>query len=155
MPEYEARESSRSIDPDKVAEQPGLLPYAHHVGSAIVAPVDAGRVRGVAMAAMYEQTGTQLTQIREQVEVLIAQAQRIHDRIAVSESIYGAQVAFEPRVLHTYHLYERVGGGRVLSLIGPDEWRRGAPFTFVASVKLLSDHTWEVLTLATETSAGK
>lgn len=44
------------IDPDKVAESPGLLPYAHHSGSAVIRPEDKGQIRGNAMTAMYDQT---------------------------------------------------------------------------------------------------
>ena len=150
MPEYEPKESAARIDPDKVADNPGLLPYAHHVGSAIIAPIDRGRTRGLAMSAMYEQTETQLSQIRDQVELLIAQAQRVHDRIAVSESIYTAEAGFKPNVGQTCYLYERASGVRVLSLVSPDDWRREPPFAYVATVKLLSDHTWDVLELRGE-----
>ena len=66
------------IDIDKIAEDPHLLPYAHTLGSAIIKPVDKGRVKGVAMSAMYEQTANQLHQIKDQVEHLITQAQAIH-----------------------------------------------------------------------------
>ncbi len=150
MPEYQPRESINKIDPDKVAENPGLLPYAHHVGSAIIAPIDQGRARGLAMSAMYEQTGTQLTQIREQVELLIAQAQKVHDRIAVSESIYTAEAGFKPIISQVCYLYQRDNGVRVLSLVGPSEWRKGAPYEYIATVKKLADHTWDVLELKGE-----
>ncbi len=75
---------------------------------------------------------------------MIQQAQTIHDRIAVSESIYTAEAGFAPRIGHTYFLYERDTGVRVLSLVAPEEWRKGPPFRFVARAKLLSDHTWDV-----------
>ncbi len=32
------------IDPDKVAENPGLLPYAHTAGGAVIRPEDKGRI---------------------------------------------------------------------------------------------------------------
>jgi hypothetical protein len=41
------------IDKDKVTDDPGLLPYAHTVGSAVIRPEDRGRIRGNAMLAMY------------------------------------------------------------------------------------------------------
>ena len=146
--DYEPRESTSRIDPDKVTDAPGLLPYAHHVGSAIIKPIDAGRTRGLAMSAMYEQTGTQLEQIKRQVELLLAQAQTIHDRIEVSESIYTAAAGFKPNVGQTCYLYERAGGERVLSLVGPGEWGKKPPFDYVATVRLLSDHTWDVEDMA-------
>ena len=74
------RESDiNSIDPDKIAENPHLLPYAHHVGSAIIKPLDKGRAKGNAMSAMFQQTEGSLHKIKEQVELLLKQAQEIHD----------------------------------------------------------------------------
>lgn len=145
-----------AIDPDKVAEAPGLLPYAHHVGSAIIRPIDRGRSKGLGMAAMYEQTGVQLNQLKDQVALLLRQAQSIHDRIEVSESIYAAEMGFTPNVMQTCYLYQRrgEGGGRVMSLVAPAEWGPRPPYDYVATVKLLSDHTWEVGELASEADLG-
>lgn len=133
------------IDPDKVAERPGTLDYAHHVGSALIKPIDRGRVKGVALQSMYEQTNRQLDQIREQVALLARQAQAIHRRVRLSERIYQAQIPFEPLPGHVYHLYRRPSGEDVLSMVAPDEWGRSCPLQFVATVRLLADHTWEVL----------
>jgi hypothetical protein len=134
------------IDKLKTTDTPGLLPYAHTVGGAIIRPIDKGRTTGLAMSAMYEQTGVQLNQLKEQVETLLRQAQTIHDRIRISELIYKADAGFKPRILQLYHLYERKTTGKyVLSMVAPNEWGRSQPFIFVASVRLLSDHTWDVL----------
>lgn len=132
------------IDEDKVAENPGLLPYAHTVGSALIKPVDRGKIKGRAVSAMYEQTDRQLDQIRKQVELLAQQAKAIHDRVEISEKIYLAEMSFEPLVGHTYHLYLRKNGKHVLSMVGPEEWGRSKPMEFVATARLLADHTWEV-----------
>ena len=134
-----------SIDIDKVAENPGLLPYAHHVGSAIIKPIDKGRTKGNAMTAMYQQTDSQLTQIKEQVEVLIRQAQEIHDRISISERIYKADCGFKPVINKTYYVYQRKDESWVLSMISPEEWGPNGPYTFIATCELLADHTWSVL----------
>lgn len=139
------KEIHNPINKDKTTENPGLLPYAHTVGSAIIKPLDQGRTRGLAMQAMYEQTDTQLTQIKKQVELLIAQAQQIHDRIQISESIYTAECRFKPNIGQTYYLYIKQNGGKVLSLISPAEWGGRSPFLFEAKVKLLADHTWDVI----------
>jgi len=134
------------IDIDKVAENPHLLPYAHTVGGAVIKPIDKGRVKGLAVAAMYDQTEMQLDQIREQVTLLAAQAEAIHNRVQISEKIYLAEMSFKPLINHTYHLYERKNGKDTLSMIGPKEWGRSFPFEkHLATVKLLSDHTWEIL----------
>ena len=133
------------IDEDKIAENPHLLPYAHTVGGVIIKPIDKGRVKGRAVSAMYEQTDMQLGQIKKQIELLAQQAQSIHDRVAISEKIYQAEISFEPLIGFTYHLYERSNGAYVLSMVGPDEWGSNPPYAFIGTVKMLSDHTWEIL----------
>lgn len=133
------------IDPDKVAKDPHLLPYAHTLGGAIIKPVDKGRVKGVAMSAMYEQTANQLHQIKDQVEHLLSQAQDIHDRIDISEKVYLADCGFKPVLGQLYYLYEKKDGSWILSMITPQEWGKNPPYYFLASAKLLYDHTWEIL----------
>jgi hypothetical protein len=136
------------IDIDKIAESPGLLPYAHHVGSAIIRPLDKGKTRGIAMEAMYQQTDTQLLQIKEQVETLIRQAQAIHDRISISERIYQADCGFKPVPGYIYYLYERKEGSWVVSMVSPDEWGSRSPYVFLAKIELLADSTWKVLEMS-------
>ena len=140
------RESDpNSIDKDKVAENPFNLPYAHTVGGAEIKPVDKGKVKGRAMSAMYEQTDMDLEQIRQQMELLARQAKDIHDRVKISEKIYTAEMNFEPFIGKIYYLYLRDTGKYVVSLVSPEEWGEFPPFDFIATVHLLSDHTWEVL----------
>lgn len=133
------------IDADKVTETPHLLPYAHHRGSAVIEPVDRGKVKGRAIAAMYEQTDMHLDQIRQQIELLARQANAIRDRVEISEKIYLAEMGFEPIIGKNYHLYLRKNGNHVLSLVAPQEWGKKMPYEHVASVRLLADHTWEVI----------
>jgi hypothetical protein len=131
---------------EKTTENPGTLPYAHHSGSALVKPIDKGRVKGLAVVAMQEQTTAQLKQIYEQVRILMDQAQAIKDRIDVSERIYLADISFKPVIGKNYFLYSRDQVKDVMSLVAPEEWGRSMPFhSFVAEVKLLSDHTWEIV----------
>ncbi|MFK8102129.1 MAG: DUF2452 domain-containing protein [Saprospiraceae bacterium] len=132
------------IDKDKIAENPHLLPYAHTVGGAVIKPEDKGRIKGLAVSAMYEQTDQQIGQIREQMELLAQQAKAIQDRIHVSEAIYLAEMNFKPLISHQYHLYKKSDEKHVLSMIGPKEWGKNPPYEFVASVKLLADHTWDI-----------
>ncbi|HMQ07273.1 MAG TPA: DUF2452 domain-containing protein [Saprospiraceae bacterium] len=138
------------ISEDKVSDHPHLLPYAHHIGSAIIKPIDKGKTKGTAMSAMYQQTEKSLVQIKEQLETLIQQAQKIHSRIYLSETIYQAEMGFKPIIGKTYHLYERKDGSRLLSLVAPEEWKRNAPFLFIATVKLMADHTWEIINQSPE-----
>jgi len=137
------------IDLDKLkdlsVENPGLISFPHTVGSAVVKPEDKGRIKGLAMAAMEEQTTTQLRQLYDQMKVLAEQAQAIKSRVQVSERVYQAQINFDPVIGKEYFLYKKSSGKDVLSMIAPEEWGKTIPYVrFVAKVKLLSDHTWEV-----------
>jgi len=134
------------IDKDKIAENPGLLPYAHTVGGSVIKPIDEGRVKGNALAAMEQQTDMQMAQLYKQMELLAKQAEAIKKRKEVSETIYLAKMSFEPKIGHSYFLYTKESGESVVSLVAPNEWgRRGMPFSeFVAKVRLLADHTWDV-----------
>lgn len=130
---------------EKTTENPGIIEFPHTVGSALVRPEDKGKIKGRAVAAMRQQTDTQMKQIYEQVQVLVRQAHEIKSRVEVSERIYSAQMNFEPIIAHTYYLYEKEDGTDVLSMVSPDEWGRSFPFkSFIAKVTLLSDHTWDV-----------
>lgn len=146
---------AKKIDPNKIdldelkektAESPGLIPFPHSVGGAVVKPEDKGKIKGRAMAAMQEQTEHQLHQLYEQMQTLVKQANDIKTRVAVSNRIYQAQMNFEPIIGQNYFLYSKGDNEDVLSMISPTEWGGRFPYaSFVASVHLLSDHTWEVL----------
>ena len=139
-------EFQNPIDKDKITETPGSLPYAHHTGSALVKPEDQGKLKGRALSAMEHQTDMQLHQIYEQMQLLAEQAKKLQARKTISERIYGAEMRFEPLINHVYFLYEKDSGDQLLSLIAPEQWgRSGKEFTFVAEVRLLADHTWDIL----------
>ncbi len=134
------------IDPDKITENPHSLEYPHHAGSALVKPEDQGRIKGNALAAMEHQTDMQLSQIYEQMQLLADQAKKLNDRKTISEIIYRAEMRFEPLINHIYHLYEKDDRSHLLSLIAPNQWGRSKKtFEFVATVRLLADHTWDIL----------
>ena len=131
---------------EKTTETPGTLPYAHHSGSALIKPEDKGKITGRAVAAMHSQTDMQMAQIYEQMQVLAEQAKKIQARVEVSERIYQASISFEPLINHRYFLYQKSDGSDFLSMIAPEEWGRKKDWAhFVAEVKLLADHTWEIL----------
>lgn len=143
---YVLSENDRRLMKDKVTENPGTIQYAHHSGSALIKPEDKGKLKGLAVSAMHEQTDAQLGLIQEQVELLMRQATEIKSRVEISERIYLAEFKNKPLIGKTYHLYEKKDGSDGVSLIGPKEWGRSFPYEkFLASVKLLSDHTWEII----------
>ena len=135
------------IDPDKIAENPHALEYAHHVGSALIKPEDVGKVKGRALTAMEHQTDQQLGQLYEQMQLLAEQAKKINRRKTISERIYSASFRFDPIINHVYYLYEDEGQSQILSIIAPNEWGRSRrnTYTYIAKIKLLADHTWDIL----------
>ena len=134
------------IDKDKITETPNTLEYGHNVGSAVVKPEDQGKMKGRAVSAMEHQTDMQLDQIYQQMQLLADQAKKLNDRKLISTFIYQAEMRFEPLINHVYHLYQKEEGGFLLSLIAPDQWGRSKrSFEFIATVRLLADHTWEIL----------
>ena len=133
------------INPEKVAQNPGLLPYAHTAGSAIIKPEDMGKTKGRSVNAMRQQTDRQMNQLYEQMEVLAKQAKLLAERKEISERIYDAAMGFEPIISETYYLYEKEDGTDLLSLVAPHEWGRSFKYSrFLAKVLLLADHTWDV-----------
>ena len=143
MPEHESP-LENPIDRDKITETPSTLPYAHHVGSAPIRPDDLKGLRSKALSSMEEQTEMQLDQIREQIDLLRQQAAKVVQRRQASLMYIGPRSALNPWWAGSTTLYERSNGETLLSTIDPGAGE-DLPFTFLHSVKLLADHTWEVV----------
>ena len=134
------------IDIDKVAENPGLLPYAHTVGGSAFELVDVKRNKSLDVSAMHDQTSIQLEQIRRQMELLAEQAREIQKRKELSELIYQSKMSFKPEINHIYYLYRNQESQPVLSLIGPNEWGKSNRYPeFINAIRLLADHTWIIV----------
>lgn len=124
-------------------KQMTVLPYAASLGSVAIKPTKEGIIKHKALLAMEDQTNMQLNQIKEQIELLAKQAQEIRKRKELSMMIYESKINFKPQIGQVYHLYEKKDGTHLLSLVAPHEWGNAGPFKqFLASVKLLADHTW-------------
>jgi hypothetical protein len=142
----ESEEFINPIDPDSISENPHTLTYGHHRGSLPVIPTEQGQIKSKALSSMEHQTDIQMLQIKQQMELLAQQAAKIQKRVDVSKQIYSAEMRFEPLINHLYHLYQREDERYLLSMIGPNDWgRKNCPYTFIASVRLLADHTWDVI----------
>ncbi len=121
-----------------------VLPYASSVSGAVIRPIKEGVIKHKALMAMEEQTQMQLDQIREQIELLASQAQKIQQRKELSLKILEAKISFRPRIGQTYHLYQHKDNSYQLLLLSPAEWDYSSHFSqFIATVKLLADHTWQ------------
>ncbi len=124
-------------------KQMSVLPYSTSVSGAVIRPTEEGMIRHKSLTAMEEQTNMQLTQIRQQIELLALQAQEIQRRKELSVLIYSAKLNFTPVIGQQYYLYEKKDGSHFLSLVSPREWGSSGPFKkCAAAVKLLADHTW-------------
>lgn len=139
-----------SIDLDKMKQYttdiPGLIEYAHSVGSFAIAPTQKGTIKGRALKVMEQQTQMQMDKLFEQMQLLAKQAREIQNRADVSLQIYDAVIGFEPNVGDDYYLYEKKNGDKLVSLVAPKEWGKSIPFKkFIAKVKLLADHTWDII----------
>lgn len=148
------KKAGKKIDVDQVdlermgemtTENPGIIPFPHTVGGAMIKPEDKGKIKGRALSAMYDQTEMDMKQIYEQMQLLAEQAKTIQGRVSVSERIYQAKMSFDPLIGRTYHLYQKKDGTDTLSLVSPQDWGKNCPYEFIATVKLLADHTWEVI----------
>jgi hypothetical protein len=125
-------------------KQLSVLPYSASVAGAIIKPNEEGVIRHQALSAMEEQTNMQLTQIRQQIELLAIQAKEIQKRKELSMLIYEAKLSFAPVIGKVYYLYEKDGGAYLVSMIGPTEWGRKTPYkSFISAIQLLADHTWK------------
>ena len=88
-----------------------------------------------------------MSQLFDQMQLLAEQAKKINQRKEVSERIYQAKFRFDPIINHVYYLYEDEQQEQILSIIAPQEWGRSRKqnYTYIATIKLLADHTWEVI----------
>ena len=145
LSQYGYKENGESFKNIEVYhKQLSVLPYASSAGSVAIRPTKEGVIKHKALSAMEDQTNMQLNQIKEQIELLARQAQEIKKRKELSLMIYEAKITFKPQIGQIYHVYEKTDASHVLSLVAPSEWGGGSgPFAgFVATVKLLADHTW-------------
>jgi hypothetical protein len=122
-----------------------LAPVPLHVASAVIRPMDKGKTKAIALETIEKQTNQQIAMLKRQADLLMKQVREIEERVRIAAEIYKADMGFEPVINHTYHLYDSEKG-RKLSMVAPDEWGRSVRrMTFVASVRLNADRTWDVV----------
>jgi len=120
-------------------------PYALSVSSPKIEPIDKRLLVANAHESMQHQAEQQITMLKKQAELLMKQAKDIEERLTLSHAIYKADINFEPVIHGIYHVYQKDDGSQVLSMVAPYEWGKNAPFTFLNTVRLLADRTWEIL----------
>lgn len=122
-----------------------LSPIPLSIGSPVIRPEDRNQIKANAVEAMHHYANQEISMLRKQADLIMSQVREIESRLKVSEQIYHSDIRFVPVVNQVYHLYEKEDH-YTLSLIGPDEWGNSKNTrTYKASVKLLGDHSWDVL----------
>lgn len=122
-----------------------LSPIPLHVGSVPIKAEDKGKIRANAVEAMHHYAQQEMDMLRKQADLIMQQVREIEERLKISEQIYAADMRFTPVVNQVYHLYEKENY-YTLSLIAPEEWGRSkSSMKHVATVRLLGDHSWQVL----------
>lgn len=121
------------IDKDKVTETPGILPYAHHVGSLPINPenMDGFKKRGIDNVNR---------EILDRLKHLKDEYDKIMEEINWNEKVYKSKIMFQPLVGEVYYLYESNKGETFLSIISPEEWKQP---NYIGSFKLNSELKWE------------
>lgn len=119
-------------------------PIPLSVSSPVIKAENKGKIKASAVETMQKQAHQQIAMLRKQADVIMAQVREIEARLEVSYGIYEAEMRFTPKIGEHYHLYEK-DAKKVLSFISPDEWGERMPYdSFLATVLLLADRTWEV-----------
>lgn len=122
-----------------------LSPIPLSIGSPVIKPEDRNQIKANAVEAMHHYANQEISLLRKQADLIMQQVREIESRLKISEHIYQSDIRFVPVVNQVYHLYEKEDHYS-LSLIGPDEWGNSKNSRkYKASVKLLGDHSWEIL----------
>jgi hypothetical protein len=125
-----------------------LSPIPLSVGSPIIKAEDKGKLRANAVEAMHHYANQEMALLKKQADLIMEQVREIENRLKVSENIYTSDMRFQPVIGQVYHLYEKDDHFK-LSIIGPTEWGRSKTVgNYVASVKLLGDHSWDIINKA-------
>lgn len=117
--------------PDNVADNPGILPYGSNIGAPSFRPTD---------LTAFKQNGISKVEkvFDKRYKEIVEQAETLQKSFMITQEVYESKYKFEPLIGEIYHLYEDSDGGRVLSLIGPNQWNQ----KHLYSVILNSDMTW-------------
>ncbi|MCX6190340.1 MAG: DUF2452 domain-containing protein [Bacteroidetes bacterium] len=134
------------IDDHSYTGLASFAPIPLSVSSPAIRPEDRKLIKAQAVEAMHLKAQQQIDLLKRQAALIMEQARELEDRVLISQQIYEATMRFSPTMGMTYHIYKRHDGEVILSLVSPAEWGQRFPFKhFVATVKLLGDHTWDIL----------
>jgi len=122
-----------------------LSPIPLSIGSPVIRPEDKNKIKANAVEAMNHYADQEILLLKRQADLIMTQVREIESRLKISEHIYQSDFRFTPVVNQVYHLYEKEDHYK-LSIIGKNEWGRSKPLgKYMATVKLLGDHSWDII----------
>ncbi len=125
-----------------------LSPIPLTISSPPIKAEDKNKIRANAVEAMHHYANQEIAMLKKQADLIMQQVREIEQRLKISAHIYESDMRFVPVVNQVYHLYEK-DDHYTLSLIGPEEWGKSKTSRkYIASVKLLGDHSWDVINKA-------
>lgn len=104
--------------------------------------VDTARQIQEADQAIGNRTNAKLTVIARQIRALQEEARQVLEDNQRDTRLHHARCNFQRRPGQIYHLYERDDGEAYFSMLAPEDWREGAPHTYVGSYRLEADLSW-------------
>lgn len=116
--------------PDRVADNPMILPYGSNVGAPAITVPNVGKFKERVPLANHH-LHQRLEEIKKEYNELLELAQS-------TELCYNSKYNFIPIVGETYYLYW-TGSEYMLSLIEPDRWDR---YKFVGAFVHETNNTW-------------
>lgn len=115
------------------APSTAFMPYPVSTLSPPIVPNDLTSFKSRGISEVERELRQKLIEIRESYLQAI-------DHFNWNKLAYEARIQFEPVVGETYHLYD-TRSGRLLSMIGPDQWHQ----RHLASLRLNVDRQWQVV----------
>ena len=144
-----------SKKPDQVVLHPSSMQYPTNIGAPKFEPLPIVSIKDKAKnIARYhaneklEELNEQYQLVLKQAELIRNQAQKIIDRLEVTDKVLEAEYQFATVPYKTYYLvWDKRKQFYRLCLQGPDDWCTGAPidWEYQHSVRLLGDGTWEII----------
>ena len=123
--------------PDHIVfdEKEGYNAFKLEYGTNLTAP----NIKKDDISVFLQQSGTKVNHFFDQKFTEIKnELERLVQLYELNQLIYSSELRFEPVMGYTYHLYEREGGNKFLSLVGPNEWN----MPYICSVTLNTDGQW-------------
>jgi hypothetical protein len=118
---------------DEATQSTAFMPYPVSTLSPPIIPNDLTSFKSRGISEVERDLRQKLIEIRESYLVAI-------DHYNWNKLVYEARIQFEPVVGEIYHLYE-TRGGRLVSMIGPEQW----PQRHLATVRLNVDRQWQIV----------